>query len=173
MLDSTVGAAMIFFASCLCLHTCINIFYLSPSILRYDMHLFFVCLHLLLYDMHLLWYDVHIFYAFVRQILVAASWLPFSYFIYVRVTSFEWTLILMTSLFQLTGVAVFTNAYPNPFPKVFGYHEVFHIFVVLAGICVYLINWSIIRRTCNIYDRHTDVIDALWRLISNQSGFFV
>ena len=32
---------------------------------------------------------------------------------------------------------------------------------MLAGICVYIGNWSIIRRTCNPYARHPD----LWEYI--------
>ena len=55
-------------------------------------------------------------------------------------------LTLMFFFLQLIGLAIFTLEWPNPFPDVFGYHELFHCFVVIAGCCVYFCNWSIVRR---------------------------
>lgn len=36
------------------------------------------------------------------------------------------------------GAVVFARGRPNPFPRVFGYHEIFHAFVVAASICHFL-----------------------------------
>eukprot|EP01038_Epipyxis_sp_PR26KG_P015670 gene15670-21195_t len=60
------------------------------------------------------------------------------------------------------GAAVFVNRYPNPWPDVFGYHEIFHIFTFLGGFSTFLCNWSVIHRTCNQYARYNDVIELLF-----------
>ena len=38
-----------------------------------------------------------------------------------------------TIISQIVGLAVFVNQWPDPMPSVFGYHEIFHLFVVMAG----------------------------------------
>ncbi len=35
------------------------------------------------------------------------------------------------------GAVVYVRRWPNPVPSIFGYHEVFHLFVVAAAICQY------------------------------------
>lgn len=65
-----------------------------------------------------------------------------------------------------TGMTIFTKGKPNPWPAYFSHHEIFHVFVVMAGITVYFINWSIIRRSCNPYARYTDVGEHLYYLIN-------
>ena len=35
------------------------------------------------------------------------------------------------------GAVVYATRWPNPFPRVFGYHEVFHALVIAAAICHY------------------------------------
>lgn len=94
----------------------------------------------------------------LRQILVIATLLPFMPFLYPRMNYIEFWGTVLTIVFQTIGLTIFSNGKPNPWPLIFGYHEIFHCFVVLAGICVYFINWSIIRRVCNIYARNTDVL---------------
>ena len=49
--------------------------------------------------------------------------------------------------------------------NVFGYHEIFHILVVFAGITIYLVNWSIIRRISNPYHHDTEIIKAIMKNI--------
>ena len=45
-----------------------------------------------------------------------------------------------TIVMQIIGLIVFVKQCPNPMPSIFGYHEIFHLFVVIAGkeILVYL-----------------------------------
>jgi hemolysin III len=33
------------------------------------------------------------------------------------------------------GLPVFLMKRPNPWPSTFGYHEIWHVFTVLAGVC--------------------------------------
>ena len=46
---------------------------------------------------------------------------------------FVWTLISGGLLYTL-GAIIYTLRWPNPFPRVFGYHEIFHLFVVAGSI---------------------------------------
>lgn len=97
----------------------------------------------------------------LRQILVIGTLLPFMPFLSPRMNNIEFWGTILTIIFQAIGLSVFSFRRPNPWPSVFGYHEIFHIFVVLAGICVYFINWSIIRRTCNPYMQISDIGDLI------------
>ena len=96
-----------------------------------------------------------------RQIIVIATLLPFMPFLSPRMSTLEFWGTVLTLIFQAIGATVFLNRKPNPWPSYFGYHEIFHTCVVLAGVCVYFTNWSIIRRTCNPYSTHTDITDLL------------
>lgn len=96
-----------------------------------------------------------------RQIMVAGVILPFLPFCYSVMNYIEWRGCMSTIVLQIIGTSVFINHYFNFSPKYFGYHEVFHVCIILAGICVYITNYSIIRRTCNPYANNIDVIDVM------------
>ena len=36
------------------------------------------------------------------------------------------------------GAVVYATRFPDPFPRVFGYHEVFHVLVIVAAILHYI-----------------------------------
>ena len=85
-----------------------------------------------------------------RQAMVPACLVPFTYVLYFQMTSLEFTCMIMTMLFQVCGMLVFVHEKPNLcHDKYCGFHELFHVFVVCAGICVYICNWSVIHRLCN------------------------
>lgn len=42
------------------------------------------------------------------------------------------------------GAAIYSKRWPNPNPAVFGYHEVFHLFVIAAAGCHYYSMWQIL-----------------------------
>lgn len=44
-------------------------------------------------------------------------------------------LLLAGGVLYTIGAVVFARRRPDPFPSVFGYHEVFHAFVILAALC--------------------------------------
>lgn len=99
----------------------------------------------------------------LRQVLVPASSLLFLSILYATLNRLEFVLYFAVVAFQLAGVVVFVSQRPNPAPKFFGYHEVFHCFVVAAGISVYICNWSIIRRTCQPYEHDNEVVILIYR----------
>jgi hemolysin III len=43
------------------------------------------------------------------------------------------------------GAAVYATRRPDPFPRVFGYHEVFHALVIAAAVCHFLVASAAIR----------------------------
>jgi len=47
-------------------------------------------------------------------------------------------LVLLGGLVYSAGAVVFARRRPDPVPDLFGYHEVFHALVLLAGICFYV-----------------------------------
>lgn len=55
-----------------------------------------------------------------------------------------WTatgLLISGGLLYTTGGLVYAWRWPNPFPRVFGYHEVFHLFVIAAGALFTVVIW--------------------------------
>lgn len=55
------------------------------------------------------------------------------------------TLVLVGGLFYTVGAAVYAYRRPDPLPRVFGYHEIFHLFVVAAATCHYLVVARVVR----------------------------
>jgi hemolysin III len=54
-------------------------------------------------------------------------------------------LILVGGILYTVGAAVLASRWPDPHPATFGYHEVWHVFVVVASICHYVVIWQIVR----------------------------
>jgi hemolysin III len=52
-------------------------------------------------------------------------------------------LALVGGLFYTAGVVVLVRRRPNPNPRVFGYHEVWHALTVAAGACHYAFIWLV------------------------------
>jgi hemolysin III len=50
----------------------------------------------------------------------------------------EAILVLAGGLLYITGAIAYHHRRPDPFPSVFGYHEVFHAFVCVAATCHYV-----------------------------------
>jgi hemolysin III len=51
------------------------------------------------------------------------------------------TLAVVGGVFYTAGVVVLIRQRPDPNPRVFGYHEVWHAFTVAAGVCHFAFNW--------------------------------
>ena len=57
------------------------------------------------------------------------------------------TLVLVGGIGYSVGALVYGLRRPNPRPAVFGFHEVFHTFTVLAFLCHWLAVWLLATRT--------------------------
>jgi hemolysin III len=55
-------------------------------------------------------------------------------------------LIVAGGLLYTGGAIVFALRRPNPSPRVFGYHEIWHAAVVAAGVCHYCAVWQLLAR---------------------------
>lgn len=50
-------------------------------------------------------------------------------------------LIVLGGVLYTVGAVIYARQRPDPFPQVFGYHEIFHVFVVAASAAHYLAIW--------------------------------
>lgn len=55
------------------------------------------------------------------------------------------TLLAVGGLMYTVGAIAFLSHWPDPFPHVFGYHEIWHLMVVAAVVCHYLTISSVVR----------------------------
>jgi hemolysin III len=85
----------------------------------------------------------------VLQMAVAVWWVPFFWYpFYLVMTRLEFICMVSVVVLKGLGTLAFVMEAPDPIPDVFGYHEIFHTFVVAAGACIFTANWSIIHRFC-------------------------
>jgi hemolysin III len=56
----------------------------------------------------------------------------------------EITLLLLGGVLYTVGAVVLGRQRPNPNPAVLGYHEIWHAFTVLAGVCHYVLIWLVV-----------------------------
>lgn len=55
-------------------------------------------------------------------------------------------LFICGGVLYLAGGLIYGLEYPDPYPDVFGYHEIFHVLTVLANICFFLPIYNCITR---------------------------
>jgi len=48
-------------------------------------------------------------------------------------------LLVVGGAFYTVGAVIYGARRPDPFPRVFGFHEIFHLLVVAAAVCHYLV----------------------------------
>lgn len=51
-------------------------------------------------------------------------------------------LLLGGGVLYTLGALVYARKWPNPFPRIFGFHEVFHLFVIAGSVAFALIIWT-------------------------------
>lgn len=76
---------------------------------------------------------------------VAMGWIGVLYFPEIK-SSLDTTSIQLLILGGATytlGAMIYAFKWPDPFPSVFGYHEVFHVLVVLGSIFHFCLNYNI------------------------------
>jgi hemolysin III len=54
-------------------------------------------------------------------------------------------LLLVGGAFYTVGAVVYATRRPDPFPRVFGFHEIFHLLVIAAAICHFLVVDAAVR----------------------------
>jgi len=93
------------------------------------------------------WYHVYIKSDFnpMRLFYVGATISPFFPLLMTLLTWEEIGYMCATIVLQSAGMMVYVYKKPDPFPTVFGYHEIFHLLVVAGGAMCYAGNRSIIK----------------------------
>jgi hemolysin III len=62
-----------------------------------------------------------------------------------RLTTAELVLLIVGGLVYTLGGVVLASHWPDPVPRVFGYHEVWHVMVVGAAICHFVVIMGVVR----------------------------
>lgn len=62
-----------------------------------------------------------------------------------RLSATQMLLIIAGGLLYTAGAVILGTRRPDPFPRVFGYHEVWHVMVAAAAICHYVTIFSVVR----------------------------
>jgi len=75
---------------------------------------------------------------------IAVGWLTVVPFVKI-ITALPWEgsgLIALGGVLYTLGALVYARRWPDPFPRWFGFHEIFHLFVVAASVAHYLAIWQ-------------------------------
>ena len=79
-------------------------------------------------------------------VISAASALPFmTIWVLPYVSLVQFMLALAVWISYAVGFLSYVTTKPRLIPKIFGYHEVFHVCVVIAGICTAYFNQEVVR----------------------------
>jgi hemolysin III len=70
-------------------------------------------------------------------LFVAVGWVMIAYFpeVHAALDPAAFALVVAGGVWFTVGAAVYLFRWPDPWPKVFGYHEVFHVLIILGCIC--------------------------------------
>ncbi len=63
-----------------------------------------------------------------------------------NLNEYESTSLAIVTCALSLGAVVYATEYPDPFPKHFGYHEIWHFLITLAHIAAVNANMSVISR---------------------------
>ncbi|MEO5668805.1 MAG: hemolysin III family protein [Bdellovibrionota bacterium] len=78
---------------------------------------------------------------------VGVSWIALSFFsgLEVVVGDSGVTLIFVGGICYTVGALIYALRRPNPWPRTFGYHEIFHAFVVLGAFFHFIVVYRLVR----------------------------
>jgi hemolysin III len=77
---------------------------------------------------------------------VAMGWIGVLYFpeIKLALNATNFYLLVAGGIVYTIGALVYAFKRPDPFPHVFGYHEIFHVFVVIASAFHFCLNYNLV-----------------------------
>ncbi|MFZ2315283.1 MAG: hemolysin III family protein [Gammaproteobacteria bacterium] len=82
----------------------------------------------------------------IRSLLyVILGWLVIPYFseIQFKLGMVNFELLLAGGIFYTLGALVYAFKRPNPYPNVFGYHEIFHALIVIASLFHFIVIYNL------------------------------
>ncbi|RVD92012.1 hemolysin III-like integral membrane [Tubulinosema ratisbonensis] len=74
----------------------------------------------------------------VMYIIHGSSVVPFLDIFIKRIEWAEFVMFMLGGAFYIIGAILFRIRKPDPSPLVFGYHEIWHVFTVLANLCFFI-----------------------------------
>ena len=79
-------------------------------------------------------------------IYIVLGWLAIPFFpeLYHGLNASRFAVLIGGGLLYSLGGVIYARRYPNPIPTVFGYHEVFHLFVVGGAVCHFWVIWGLL-----------------------------
>jgi hemolysin III len=85
----------------------------------------------------LLW--LHAPRGFVAALYIAIGWTALAFLptLWRDLGAVSFTLLVLGGVVYSVGAVVYSTRRPDPAPAVFGFHEVFHLLVIAAGLCFY------------------------------------
>jgi hemolysin III len=80
---------------------------------------------------------------------IAMGWaaLPFLPTLFESLSGTAATLLLTGGIVYSLGAVVYAKAWPNPWPRTYGYHEVYHTLVLCGVGCHFIAMWSLLPGT--------------------------
>lgn len=81
----------------------------------------------------------------VIYIGVSVGLAPFFLGLQGMMTPHDAHLILLGGFFYIAGAIIYAIRRPNPWPTVFGYHEIFHVFIVIAAAIQYAVIYHLVQ----------------------------
>eukprot|EP00918_Siedleckia_nematoides_P050457 GHVU01110511.1.p1 GENE.GHVU01110511.1~~GHVU01110511.1.p1 ORF type:complete len:274 (+),score=6.76 GHVU01110511.1:50-871(+) len=63
-----------------------------------------------------------------------------------KLVPLDWVLIVCLALSYILGATIYAGRFPDPFPRVLGYHELFHLFCLLAAVSTVAVNHQVLKR---------------------------
>lgn len=82
----------------------------------------------------LIWVKAPKIFNFFIYILAGCFWLIFLRQFYLTMNAFELSTLILGGIFYIFGAVFYATKKPNFIKNVFGYHELFHLFVILGSI---------------------------------------
>lgn len=79
-------------------------------------------------------------------LMVTMGWMivPFGRELLISLDATTLTLLLVGGACYSLGALAYARRFPDPFPRIFGYHEVFHVLVLAAVVCHFAAFWRVI-----------------------------
>jgi hemolysin III len=89
---------------------------------------------------------VYIFQSILQLVPMFTGWISGDKSIFEQLESSEKFALLFMGACYLVGSQTYANRFPDPWPKAFGYHEIWHLLITVSVGCTYYVNYSVVVR---------------------------
>jgi hemolysin III len=93
----------------------------------------------------LIWISAPKWVSSVIYITVGCLVIPYSTELKIALSLKDFWFILLGGLSYIIGAIIYALKKPNPIPKIFGYHEIFHLLVIAGALFHFLVIYQLIK----------------------------